>query len=317
MRKPLVPVLVLVFIFLCGACMQQSASPAVPEATKSCAGTLAFVSDKSGRPQIYSMNCAGGEWAQLTTDAHDNYAPTWSPDGTRIALYKHFSWQSWAIFIMDADGGNPQQITPDDGSVLCGSAPSWSPDGTQLLFMVESSNQPTCEMKSTDIALINIDGTGYRRLTDSAEVEIARGWSPDGSRIVYYAMEAGGAAIWMMDADGSDPVQLTDASANNVGPVISPDGGLIVFQSDRSGSDQLYVMNIDGSQVRQLTTEASDYNWPAWSPDGSQVLFSAGNFRRAEVDLYVVNVDGTGLEQITDAPGLEYEASWTAAESTP
>ncbi len=293
-----------------------SISSDTPAPTYTCSGTVAFVSDKSGRPQIYKADCDGSNWVQLTTDAYDNYAPAWSPDGKKITFYKHFSWQSWAIFIMDADGSNPQQITPSDGSILCSSAPEWSPDGTKILFMVDSSNQPTCEMKTTDIAVINVDGSDYHLLTNSETIEIARGWSPDGSRIIYHAIQDGDTAIWSMNSDGTNPIRLTDSSSNNSQPVISPDGNQIVFISDRNGSDQVYLMNLDGSHVTQLTTDDLDYNWPTWSPDGSQILFSAGDFRRASVDLYVINTDGTRLKQLTTEPGLEYEASWTVFEDS-
>jgi Tol biopolymer transport system component len=309
MRK--IPVFCSLLLFLAAACTNPALPPAAATQAEGCQGTIAFVSDKSGHPQIYTMHCDSSDWQQLTTDTHDNYAPSWSPDGTRIAYYKHLSENSWAIFVMDADGGNPTQITPSDGSVLCASAPSWSPDGTRVLFMVESSNRPTCEMKTTDIALIDADGSHYHLLIRTDAIEIARSWSPDGKKISYHATENGGAAIWLMNADGSDPVRLTDASARNLEPAISPDGSRIAFLSDRSSSTQLYVMDLDGSRVTQLTNEKMDYNWPSWSPDGSQILFSAGNFHQASVDVYIINADGSGLRQLTQETGLEYEADWT------
>ena len=117
------------------------------------AAKIAFVSDHGGNPQIYLMPARGGQveltvdsndWQRLTSGTQDNYFPAWSPDGTQIAYYTHFSWQSWAIMLMDADGGNPRQLTPSGGETICSFGPAWSPDGQRIAFTIEPNPSPTC-----------------------------------------------------------------------------------------------------------------------------------------------------------------------------
>ena len=47
---------------------------------------IAFVSDRNGNLEIYVMNTDGGKQRRLTNNRHDDYSPSWSPDGKRIVF---------------------------------------------------------------------------------------------------------------------------------------------------------------------------------------------------------------------------------------
>jgi Tol biopolymer transport system component len=280
---------------------------------------IAFVSDHGGNPQIYLMPAPGGQvetpvassdWQRLTSGTQENYFPTWSPDGTQIAYYTHFSWQSWAIMIINADGSDPRQLTPSSGQTICSFGPTWSPDGQRIAFTIEPNPSPTCEMKHTEIAVINIDGSGFAILTHNDAIDLVGSWTPDGSRIVFTSERDGNRQVYIMDADGGNPLCLTDLGSANSIPSVSPDGGSIAFVSDRDGNDEIYLMDIDGSNPRRLTwTTNADESYPSWSPDGRQIVFNSGS-PRGGFDLYVINADGTNLRQLTDRPGAEFEPAW-------
>ena len=73
------------------------------------------------------MDADGDNVRQLTDDPGWDWAPTWSPDGTRIAFASTRSDDGVAegdIYVMDADGGNVQQLTDDLGVDW---SPAWSP----------------------------------------------------------------------------------------------------------------------------------------------------------------------------------------------
>lgn len=71
---------------------------------------------------------AGMDEATMLTDNGDH--PAWSPDGTKIAFSSERSG-NWDIWVMNADGSNPVQITKDPADDL---RPTWSPDGTKIAF---------------------------------------------------------------------------------------------------------------------------------------------------------------------------------------
>ena len=60
-------------------------------------------------------------------------------------------------------------------------SPSWSPDGRQLAI------DPWIEGDDVrKIFIVDVDGTGLRRLTDHPGWEFQPSWSPDGKKIAYF-----------------------------------------------------------------------------------------------------------------------------------
>ncbi len=270
---------------------------------------IAFVSTRTGRAQIYTMNADGSEPRRLTNDAYENYYPAWSPDGTQIAYYVHLSWQSWALVVMNADGSGRRQITESAGCVTCAMGPYWTPDGTQIGFTIEPSPRPTCEIKSTELGIVNVDGSECRRLTTNSWIDVFCGWSPDGASILFTSHESGVEQVYVASADMTGVRRLTDeASANNMA-AWSPDGTRIAFVSDRDGNGEIYVMNADGSDVTRITSDPANDMLPAWSQDGSEILFSSDR-GGGTLDVYAVILDGLGIRRLTAGPGYNYEATW-------
>jgi Tol biopolymer transport system component len=284
---------------------------------------IAFVSDHSGKPQIYLMPAQGAQTQSaidlsdlqpLTNDRYDNYFPSWSPDGTQIAYYTHFSWQSWAIMIINADGSNPRQLTVSEGETICSFGPVWSPDGQRIAFTIEPNPYPTCEMKNTEIAAIRIDGSGFKILTKNEANDLAGPWTPDGSQLVFSSDRDGNSQIYIMNADGSNPQRLTEPDSTNSMPAISPDGRFIAFVSDRDGNDEIYAMDVNGSNPRRLTNNPANDWQPSWSPDGKQIVFISG-LLRSGFDIFMMYADGSGLRQLTNFPGWEFEPAWQPAHN--
>jgi Tol biopolymer transport system component len=220
--------------------------------------------------------------------------------------------QSWAIMLMAADGSNPRQLTASEGETICSFGPVWSPDGLKIAFTVEPNPRPTCEMKHTEIAVINTDGSGFKILTQNEANDLAGSWSPDGSQLVFSSNRDGNNQIYIMDADGSNPQRLTELGSTNSMPALSPDGQSIAFVSDRDGNDEIYLMGADGSNPRRLTNNPASDGQPSWSPDGTgsaRIVFSSGS-PSGGFDIFVMDADGTGLRQLTDDPGWEFEPAW-------
>jgi Tol biopolymer transport system component/pimeloyl-ACP methyl ester carboxylesterase len=284
----------------------------MPVQQQSAAGSdkkIAFVSDRDGNGEIYIANADGSQPQRLTRNTVWDGTPTWSPDGTLIAYYTHLTEQSWAIMIMNADGSSPRQLTESAGSTLCSFGPVWSPDGRRIAFTIEPSSKPTCEMKHTEIAIINTDGSGFSLLTQNEANDLVGAWSPDGTQLVFSSNRDGNDEIYVMNADGTQPRRLTTNSASDILPAWSPDGQRITFTTDRDGNYEIYGMAADGSSPARLTQNPGWDYYSSWSPDGSLILFSSGQTLTG-LDLYVMDADGTNMRKIHESPGLDFEASW-------
>jgi TolB protein len=270
---------------------------------------VAFVSTRSGRAQIYTMNADGSDPVRLTNEAYDDYYPAWSPDGTQLAYYVHLSWQSWALVVMNADGSGRRQITESTGCATCAMGPYWSPDGTEIGFTVEPAHRPTCEIKSTELAVVDADGTDCRRLTENTWNDLFCGWSPDKATILFASDRDGLDQVYLMDADGSDVRRLTDAGSTNNMAVWSPDGSKIGFVSNRDGNDEIYVMGVDGADVTRITSDPAHDWMPAWSADGTEILFSSDR-DGSQLDVYAVRLDDLTVRRLTTAAGYDYQPAW-------
>jgi hypothetical protein len=206
---------------------------------------------KGGNYDIYLARADGSEPTRLTSEKVD-HSPVWSADGTRIAFVH--GWGDQQIRVMNADGSDPHQIAE-------GSFPSWSPDGTKIAFVVFDGS-------SSDIYLMNTDGSNVQRLTNSPAHENKPAWSPDGRRIAFTSDGDGDAGIYAISPDGTGRTELLDdPDPANLGFAWSPDGTKIAVVSIRGpGNDRnVYVLNVATGELTPIGERGAFYG-PSWQP---------------------------------------------------
>ena len=133
-------------------------------------GRLVFVSNESGKLDIWSMDADGGNRKQLTADMGHNTNPQVSPDGRYIVFSSNRDGRR-NIWRMDITGNNPKRLTDGIGDGL----PDVSVDSKWVFYSSLVDGKPT-------LWKIGIDGGTPVQLTSS--VVVAPTMSPDGKYIV-------------------------------------------------------------------------------------------------------------------------------------
>lgn len=257
-------------------------------------------------PDIYVMNADGSEQSRLTLN-YGSYAPTFSPDGNKIAFVGTHEGRAH-LYTMSADGSIPQQRLFFNAAFTSENAPVFSPDGTKIIFIGETVE---AGLAKYDYYIANIDGTGTPvRLTTQGNYNMdAATVSPDGTKILV----SRASDIYSVPTDGSGVLtNVTNTSnASESAPDFSPNGAKIVFYRNAVG---LMTMNADGTNQTALNINGDN---PDWLPDFGgnptapdlkvQVSTSAQSVNVGENVTVTVNVQNNG-----DAAAAAIKVSNTA-----
>jgi Tol biopolymer transport system component len=133
---------------------------------------LAFISDRTGIEQVYTMRADGTRQTELTFQpvAHDQL-PDWRPDGRKIAYAQGDPGVNEKIWVMDSDGSAQHQVSSGAADDF---GPAWSPDGRQLAFVRDflNGNRP--------VVIMNAHGGGAHPVYDppAGVTQFVPTWQP-------------------------------------------------------------------------------------------------------------------------------------------
>jgi TolB protein len=219
---------------------------------------------------IYLMNAdgTGKKWARPATVPYEVTDPSWSKDGSRIAV---------SVWLGGSRGGLPglpylAVITLASGTMSLVSngvgavgafTPSFDPTGKKIVYAGQNGGS---------LEVINADGTGHVTL-----IGVNRGsgmptgnigypvYSPDGKRLAFAINSVGNWDLFVLNLSDGTAKRLTTNAADDVHPTWSADGTRIAFSSTRSGTSQVWTMPSNGGTQVRVTKTSVEEQSPAWS----------------------------------------------------
>jgi dipeptidyl aminopeptidase/acylaminoacyl peptidase len=279
--------------------MQRIGDPVLSPDGKTVAFTVTTVDfEKNTKPtQIYVVSVVGGLPRQLTREGSVNQDPRWSPDSKQIYFTSNRvpappgsaplsaasqggpQSSSSQIWVMDADGRNPRQITKISTEA---SGPLVSPDGQKIVFL--SNVYPECKTMfgSFDEACNKRDLDAEAKSPVKAHIYdslLYRHWNEWQGRRRQHLLVA--------NADGSDIKDLTPGTTDVPpfslggprGYAISPDSVELAYVANTdpepavSTNSDIYVVPLTGGEAKRITLNPAADEGPQYSPDGRYLAF--------------------------------------------
>jgi Tol biopolymer transport system component len=306
--------------------LEQDSGAPVPSAEATFRGEngkIAFDAEVDGHRQIFVIDADGSNQTQLTDGNADNFAPAWSPSGTRIAFVSDREEGIQSIWSMNADGSDPVRqstlhwndvTTPHPTKTFEDDAvdPAWRGDGQWITF-ARRDTDGLWWVWITSVDNVEHQGDGLFYLcTADLPPESCRSadWSPVEDRFLYVAESSQWDLIRAAKWDGSDNLVVAGCQLGQQqrDPNWSPDGKQIVFSETIDGNADIYVVDVpeqppaSGSNCtrlnpRRLTDDPASDVAPVWSPDGQQIAFSSD--RDGGWQLYTMSADGSNVTPLS------------------
>ncbi|MDX1674773.1 MAG: hypothetical protein R3314_08270, partial [Longimicrobiales bacterium] len=255
---------------------------------------------------LYAVPTGGGQATRLTHGQAFDFQPRYSPDGRTIAFTTDRDGAQ-NIWLMDADGSNPRQVTREGSREV--NSPAWSPDGENLFVRKHFVDRRS--LGAGEVWMYHRSGGGGLQVTDRTSWQKDQGEpapSPDG-RWVYYSQDvtpgeffeynkdpyAGIYAILRRDLVTGETEPVTGGPGGAITPRFSPDGRLMSFIRRDRLSTELWIRDLETGEewpvwdglerdMQEIWAIHGVYTQYDWTPDGDAiVIWAQGGFWRVDV----------------------------------
>jgi dipeptidyl aminopeptidase/acylaminoacyl peptidase len=250
--------------------------------------TVAFITNLSGRNNIWLVPAEGGWPMQLTVSEQRQTSPAWSPDGKWIAYMSDYDGdEQWDIFLVSPKTGQVVNVT--NTREIAEENPAWSPDGRYLAYMVKPKTSSVYEIDVYDT--LQRDVKHLTTGTANDRLNVGPIWSKDGKAIVYTQAQAKGtdSNLFVVDVASAQSTLLTphDGEALYTANDVAPDGKHVLITSNAgNGYDNAGVLDIATKKVRWLTQDKWEISGGFFSADGRHLTYNANVDGNTDIYLY-------------------------------
>jgi dipeptidyl aminopeptidase/acylaminoacyl peptidase len=264
--------------------------------------SVAFISNMSGRNNLWLVPAEGGWPVQLTVSDQRQTAPAWSHDGKWIAYQSDYDGdEQWDIFLVSPKTGKVVNLTQT--REIAELNPTWSPDGRYLAYEAKPKTSAAYEIDLYDMVRREV-----KHLTTNTPQDKSNSnpiWSKDGKYIVYTQEQAKGtdSNIFIADVATSKSTLLTPHegeqryAANDIDPRAIPDSRRILITSNaENGYDNIGLLEFGtkgelsgafaSGRIKWVTRDKWEIRGGEFSLDGKHITFSANVDGNEDIFLY-------------------------------
>lgn len=272
--------------------------------------SIAFVSIRTGDPQIFTRD-ADGRLTMVTSGKDLPSQPAWSRNG-RLA-YVARAGSATRIYVTDVDGKSPARLTADDRNE---SSPSFSRDGRSIAFFSAAPSGGDTELRVVQLATkkSTVIARSARDMGPGAP-----SWSGDGKWLAYSVnFDRERSHIWLADTRGGEPRNVSEKASSRGGawPDLAPDGRHLLWVADKKERMPIMVTDVASGETRELTPQPDAlFESARWSPDGRSIVAAKAvpdATQALSTDIVVMSAEGTQVRNLTQHPGDDFDPRWSA-----
>jgi dipeptidyl aminopeptidase/acylaminoacyl peptidase len=251
---------------------------------------VAFISNISGRLNLWLVAVGGGWPTQLTVSDQRQTSPAWSPNAKWIAYASDKNGnEQWDVFVISTANGDILNLS--NTPAISEESPAWSPDGRYLAWQAKPQTGSSYEIETFDMLFRR-----RRALTGNTAKELGNLrpiWSPDGKLIAYTQMRADekDANVFIVEVGSGKSTNLTahDGEKTFSAAGWSPDGKQLLITSNAlNGFQNIALVDVRDKEINWLTQAKWESEAGSFSPDGKHITWTTNIDGELSVFLYDV-----------------------------
>ncbi|RKZ96804.1 MAG: Tol-Pal system protein TolB, partial [Gammaproteobacteria bacterium] len=216
---------------------------------------LSYVSFENGKAEVFVQEMRSGRRDSVAAFKGINSAPSWSPDGKKLALTLSKAGNS-EIYVLELATGKLSRVTHNSQAIDTEAV--WLPNNKELVFTSDRGGRP-------QIYKVSADGGRAKRLTYEGSYNTSADISADGKMMAMVHGQGGKFYIAVQDLQ-TGTVQVLTETGRDESPSFAPNSRMILYATEQKGKGELAAVSVDGRIHQRLGESGVDVREPAWSP---------------------------------------------------
>jgi TolB protein len=217
---------------------------------------LAYVSFEARVAAIYVQKLATGERRRVSARVGVNGAPSWSPDGRKLALTLSGSGGNLDIYVLDLASQSLTRITDDPG---IDTEAVWSNNGQELFFTSDRSGAPQIYRLTVG------NNERPKRVSFGSSYNARPRISPDGKLLAMVTLDNGGYRIALQNIEGGASRIVTRGRFDE-SPAFAANSATLIYAGHEQGRDVLATVSVDGQITQRLKADRGQVREPTFGP---------------------------------------------------